>query len=205
MKNKLLSSFRCPIAAPRFLLGCALLLGASASAQLLKNGDFESPLDPWDPAGLSGGQTNWTLVYASGGPGDFALHERTAQASRHEPNGNGAQLRPKTDFWCGAYFKQTVSNLTPGNSYVVSGYINTLWSSPKLDVYIETVGGSTVRSPTAATKWNLYSVTNTASSGGTLEVRLRLDKQPTVWCPAVGQEKYWTTDAMFDDFTMTAQ
>ena len=71
MKNKFLSSPRYQLAARGLLLGCAWLLLGSASAQnLLKNPGFESPLDPWDPLGLSGGKTNWTLVYVDGGPGD---------------------------------------------------------------------------------------------------------------------------------------
>ena len=212
MKTKFLSSFRCPLPAPGLLLGCALLLGASASAQnLLKNGDFESPLDPWDPTGLTGGKTNWTLVYwpGSGGPGDFAMHDRSNNASRHGPTGHGANLRPRTENWCHAYFTQTVSGLTSGASYVVSGYVNSVWGDANagLHIYIEALGGlgSVVTPDIISNSWNyVYSVTNTASSSGTIEVRLHENKQHMV-NDGPGTEKYFGMDAFFDDFTMTAQ
>ena len=33
-------------------------------------------------------------------------------------------------------------------------------------------------------------------------VRLHLNKAQTAWAPDLGEEKYWTTDAMFDDFVL---
>ena len=213
MKTKFLSSFRRSLAAPGALLGCALLLCGSASAQnFLKNGDFETPLDPWDPTGLSGGKTNWTLVYASGGPGDFAVKDRTTDSSRHGSNGHGVHFRPRTDWWCHAYFTQTVSNLTAGANYIVSGYMNRVYQLGALDIYFEALGGPSgttsvsVHTPYQSnTGWVQYFVTNTASSTGTLTVRLHMNKAQTAWAPNPGEEKYWYTDGMFDDFSMTAQ
>ena len=216
MKNKLLSSFHRHLPAPGLLLGCALLLGASASGQnLLKNGDFESPFDPWDPTGLTGGNTNWTLVYVSGGPGDFAMHDRSTYASRHAangPNGHGANLRPSTEWWCHAYFTQTVSNLTAGASYVLSGYVNSVWGKDNgnLHVYAELLGGpsgttSAVTPDIVSNSWSyVYSVTNTASSSGTVVVRLHENKGAMA-NDGIGTEKYFGMDAFFDDFTLTAQ
>jgi hypothetical protein len=212
MKNMFFSSSRYQLAAWGLSLGCALVLCASASAQnLLKNGDFESPLDPWDPTGLSGGKTNWTLVYASGGPGSFAMKvkDRSTESSHNGASGHGAHLRPTTEMWCHAYFTQTVSNLTANATYVVSGWINISYLNAKFRVYMETLGGSggttIIPSPDVSAKnWIKYSVTNTASAAGTLEVRLHLNKgEQTRAMPGVA--KYKLCDARFDDFTLTAQ
>jgi hypothetical protein len=210
MKNMLLSSSRYRLAARGILLACALVLCAAASAQnLLKNGDFESPLDPWDPTGLSGGKTNWTLVYVSGGPGSFAMKDRSTESSHNGANGHGAHLRPTTEMWCHAYFTQTVSNLTANSNYVVSGYINISYLNAKFRVYFDTLGGpggtTVVASPDVSAKnWIQYRVTNTASATGKLEVRLHLNKDvQTRALPGVA--KYKLCDARFDDFTLTAQ
>ena len=83
------------------LFGMALLLGGSASAQnLLRNGDFESPLSTND----------WVVQFSApsipstdayGGPGDFAIADRTTEGSRIA-GGYGAHLRSRTD-WCPAF------------------------------------------------------------------------------------------------------
>lgn len=216
MKNKFLSSFRCPLAALRLLFGCVLLLGASASAQnLLVNGDFESPLTPWNPArGVSSVTNNWTLAYPSGGPGDFSIHDRTTFASRNCPSGGvdcgyGVHLRPKTDWWCHAYFTQTVTNLNPSANYYVTGYMNRFYGVSALDIYVEVVGATdnSVHTPKSnQTGWVQYFVSNNIPTvSGTLEVRLQLNKSATAWSPSAGAEKYWNTDAMFDDFTLAPQ
>jgi hypothetical protein len=201
---------RCLLAAPCLLLGCACLLLSSANAQnLLRNGDFESPLDPWDPTGLSGGKTNWTLVYAfgNGGPGTFAMKDRSTESSRHGASGHGVHLRPTTENWCHAYFTQTVTNLIANAQYVVSGLVNIGYLNNKFHVYIETLGGpsgtTSVSTPdVAVTGWSTNYVTNTASAGGTLEVRLHLSKQSMT--PALpGVAKYYLCDARFDDLTLT--
>jgi hypothetical protein len=210
MKNKSLAFSPCQLAARRLLLGCcACLLLASAGAQnLLKNPGFESPLDPWDPLGLSGGKTNWTLVYTSGGPGDFAMKDRSRVATHS--GSRGAHLRPATECWCHAYFTQTVSNLTANASYVVAGWINlTFIDNGRDHVYIEALGGpagtTSVVSPDVATEgWFQYSVTNTASATGTLQVRLHSNKQK-VPNKLPGLAMYYLFDAYFDDFSLTLE
>jgi hypothetical protein len=192
------------------LLGSALLFLTSAGAQnLLSNPGFESPLDPWDPLGLSGGKTNWTLVYASGGPGDFAVKDRTRVAAR-SGGSYGANLRPATEWWAHAYFSQTVSNLTAGSNYVFSGYVNLIFiGNGKDHVYIEARGGpsgdTSVVSPDVNTEgWFLCSVTNTASAAGTLEVRLNSRKDATP-LKLPGLALYYQFDAFFDNFSLTPQ
>jgi hypothetical protein len=209
MKNKFLSSPRYQLAARGLLLGCAWLLLGSASAQnLLKNPGFESPLDPWDPLGLSGGKTNWTLVYALGGPGDWAIKDRTRVAGLS--SSIGASLRPATEQATHAYYTQTVSNLTANANYVVSGSINlTFIGNGKDHVYIETLGGpagttSVVSPDVSATGWIQYSVTNAATPAGTLEVRIHSNKETTP--PKLpGLALYLLFDAFFDNFSLTPQ
>lgn len=139
------------------------------------------------------------------------MHDRSTMASRNGPNGHGAHLRPSTEHWCHAFFTQTVSNLTPGAGYIVNGYVNSVWgkANGNLHVYFEMLGGpsgtTSVVTPDIYTNaWILYSLTNTASSGGTITVRLHLNKGAMA-NDGIGTEKYFGCDAMFDDFTMTAQ
>ena len=136
-------------------LGCGLFLWSSVGAQnLLKNPEFESPL----------GTTNWTVGYIRGGPPDFEIRDRTTEATRGWLYGDfGAQFRPFHNKLAHAYFTQTVTNLTPGHLYTLSGQMKEDWWSappqgssydPVRDgkrnsflVYIEAIGG--LGSPTA--------------------------------------------------------
>jgi len=209
MKNALLFSFRYQRATRALVLGCACLLLVSVNAQSqLKNGDFEAPLDTWDPTGATGGKTNWTLVYPSGGPGTFSMRDRSTEASRTgAKNGHGAHLRPTTENWCHAYLTQTVTNLIANAKYVVSGQVNIGYVNNKFHVFIETLGGtagtdSIVSPDVDVTGWSVQSVTNTASATGTLGVRLHLSKQAQT--PALpGVAKYYLCDARFDEFSLT--
>ena len=211
MNNSFLSSSRCRLALRGLVLGCAGLLLASASAQTLQNPGFESPLDPWDPTGLTGGKTNWTILYLSGCPNDFAMKDRS-RVSAHA-GGCGAHLRPATEFWCHACFTQTVSNLTHGASYVVSGWLKEDFANTHGHLYIETLGGpagttSVVSSDfldvASAGNWSQLSVVNTASSTGILTIRLHLNKDQTA-IALPGDAKYYLFDAYFDDITLTPQ
>jgi hypothetical protein len=130
-------------------LGCGLCLCSSASAQnRLQNPEFESPL----------GTTNWTVGYLRGGPPDFEIRDRTTAATLGWLTGDfGAQFRPFHNKLAHAYFTQTVTNLTPGHYYTVSGQMKEDWWSappegspydPVRDgkrnsflVYIEAIGG----------------------------------------------------------------
>jgi hypothetical protein len=88
----------------------------------LKNPEFESPI----------GTTNWMVGFIRGGPPDFEIQDRTTAASRGWDYGDfGAQLRPFHNKLAHAYFSQTVTNLTVGQSYTVSGWMSEdLWSVP---------------------------------------------------------------------------
>ncbi len=215
MRTSKLSFSRNRMPAWAFMLAVALAFLPSATAQnLLKNPGFESALDPWDPSGLTGGKGNWTVVYAtgSGGPGDFAIKDRT-QVSKHSGS-LGGHLRPATEWWCHAYFKQVVTNLTAGASYVVSGWIRMdFFDNGKDHVYIEALGGPSGNTSTVSPDvadvgtegdWAQYSVTNTASNAGTIEVRLHSSKQSTP-LKLPGLAMYYLFDAYFDDFSVTLQ
>ena len=210
MRNKLLSSSRYQLALLGFLLGSILMLAGSARAQnLLKNGDFESPIDPWDPSGLTGGKTNWTIVYASGGPGDFTMKDRSTEASHNGYSQHGAHLRPASEFWCTAYFTQTVTNLVPGDTYIVTGWINKSFINGNDHTYIETVGGpsgttSVVSPDVSAKNWIQYSVTNTASYAGKMEVRL-VERKQKMTLASAGVAKYKQCDNRFDDISLVHQ
>ena len=135
--------------AQRLVAGLGLWLCVSAGAQnLLKNPEFESPL----------GTTNWTVGYIRGGPPDFEIRDRTTAASRGWAYGDfGAEFRPFHNKLAHAYFTQTVTNLTPGHLYTVSGFMQEDWWSPPSGtntydpvrdgkrnsflVYIEAIGG----------------------------------------------------------------
>jgi hypothetical protein len=140
---------RINLAAHGLLLGLIFLICVPAKAQnLLKNPEFESPL----------GATNWTVGHIRGGLPDFEIHDRTTAASRGWDTGDfGAQFRPFHNKLAHAYFTQTVTNLTPGHSYLVSGWMSEdWWSAPsgtnaydpiangvrdRFLVYIEAIGG----------------------------------------------------------------
>ncbi len=156
----------------------------------MKNPDFEEPL----------GTNNWTVVYVYGGPSDFATHDRTTIAHKDKVPGTwdgdpnyldvyGAEFQPYHDGKMHAYFKQTVAGLKPGSNYVVSCWMVhfTDLSTNTVMVYLEALGGpggNISRKTPYVTKycnnhpenWARYSVTNTASTNGQIEVQLHFDK-----------------------------
>jgi hypothetical protein len=94
-----------------------------------------------------------------------------------------------------AYFKQVVTNLTPGAYYVISAWMGLFGGNDaylaKFNIYLEAVGllGSrTTPYPSANVTnvqnnpggWWRYAVTNRATSAGTIEVRLHFNKFGTV-------------------------
>jgi hypothetical protein len=202
----------------RFMLrwdwvGLAFLLGASASAEnLLNNGDFESPLGP----------TNWVVQFSApgissqdayGGPGDFAIADRTTEGSR-VVGGYGGHLRSRTDFTTRAYFKQTVSNLTIGNTYHLSGYMKITYDdTTNFFAFIEAVGGS--GAPTADGRFSVhtpnaisnrtqvqYLLDQTPDNNHCIEVRLRFVKYAMKPGPA-SYPKMVLYSAFFDDLVLT--
>jgi hypothetical protein len=214
MKRKFAPPYPCHLAVRALCSIAVLLIGFSACAQnLLINGDFESPLG-----------TNWTVVYgtdntssppfnAYGGPGDFAIAERTTFASR-SAGGMGAHLRSNNDGQMHAYFKQAVSGLTPGASYTLSGWMKYYQAGFKLNqkvrIYFQAVGGLGTNStmdisanddPDNQTNlvYHLYFVTNTADANGRIEVRLHLDKiEETICC-----DKQYIFNGLWDDMALT--
>jgi len=214
MKRKLVLPSHYHLAAGALCSIATLLIGFSACAQnLLINGDFEFPLG-----------TNWTVVYgtdntsappyqAYGGPGDFAIADRTTFASR-SAGGMGAHLRSNNDGQMHAYFKQAVSGLTPGANYTLSGWMKYYQAGFKLNhkvrIYFEAVGGLGTNStidisanddPDNQTNlvYHQYFVTNTADAGGRIEVRLHLDKiEETICC-----DKQYIFNGLWDDMVLT--
>lgn len=213
MKSKLWRVFRPAIAVQGLLLGAALLTWEPASAQnFVRNPDFEEPLGP----------DNWTIVYVLGGPSDFFIKGRTRMAHKNmaAPGGDtwdgdtgggtnfwnklGLNFKAGNDGLMHAYAKQIVTGLTPLAQYAVSIWM-TLYDIPtdKSLVYMETIGGAagniTKKTPyvTTASKnnpagWTRYTITNTASTGGQIEIRLHYDKN------AYTSQKWRTMDALYD-------
>jgi hypothetical protein len=136
MKHSLLSRHR--VAIPGLLLGFALLVSGSASAQvnLLKNGDFESA-----PIGVGSPATNWSVLYLKGCEGDFEIKDRTRSASRAAA-WYGAEFRPRTQKPIHACFTQTVTGLQQ-KQYSVGGQ---MWfqraADGQVSVYMEAIGGT---------------------------------------------------------------
>jgi hypothetical protein len=194
------------------LLGMALLLGGSANGQnLLKNGDFELPLST----------NNWVVQFSApsipstnayGGPGDFAIADRTTEGSRIA-GGYGGHLRSRTDWTTRAYFTQTVSGLTPGATNHMSGYMKITTADPKFHACIEAVGGSgaptqdgrfAVGTPdaTTGTTQTQYFLDQTADANGKIEVRLRFEKL-AMTPGAISYPKFVQFSAFFDDISIT--
>ena len=210
MRTRLLPLSSCRMAAQALLAGLAVLASGSLCAQnLLKNPDFEAPIDP---AG-SPGTNNWTVVYGYGGPSDLSIADRSTFASR-APGHFGVHLRSIHDGLFHAYFKQVVSGLSPGARYTLSGYMKywefTFELNKKFDVYFEAVGGQGTTSTPSITAmdnpdlktnavYRLYSVTNTANAQGQIEVRLHLNRTGTTACC----DKLYYINGMWDDMSLT--
>ncbi len=197
---------------PWLWMGLALLTGASAGAQnLLRNGNFESELGP----------TNWVVQFSApgipstdayGGPGDFAIADRTTEGSR-VVGGFGGHLRSRTDFTTRAYFKQIVSNLTANQTYYLTGYMKITEADTKFHAYMEAVGGSgsptadgrfSVRTPdaTTGTTQSQYSLEQTPDSQRRIEVRLRFEKL-SMTPGEISYPKFVRYSVFFDDLSLT--
>jgi len=193
------------------LLGLALLIAGSASAQnLLKNPSFNDPIDPVGSAGT----TNWTTYYVYGTAADFACHDRTTVAARNFSQvglagAMGAHFRPVTEGAMHGYFKQVVTGLQPGASYLISGWMYSTWQwgtdNGKYLVYMYVKGGlGDVMTPYAGPGgddlrpvFTYYTLTNTARANGTMEIQLHADKRETF------TPKADTCNACFDDISVT--
>jgi hypothetical protein len=222
MKTKFLSLSRCLVAAPKLLFGLALLFCASAGAQnLLKNGDFEQPLGP----------TNWTVGYLHGGPDDWEIKDRSRGGSLHMA-WYGGYFRPRTLKLAHACFVQTVTNLTPGHAYNLSGFMKQDWwhsGDPfrnKYRVYMEAIGGQ--GSPTPDGRASVLATNDLTDAVGDPEPNIEAPyTYPTIiWRPFYAQQipdanrkievrlhyykvdfatydKTYTSAASYDDISLT--
>jgi len=176
MKSKFQSLWCSNCATLGLILGLAILSGFPASAaNPVVNGNFENSL-------VFGGSTNWEVVYVKGCPGDFAVKSRITEA-RNGLSGYGASFRPLNDGLMHAYFKQTVSGLTPNDVYAITNWMclpgdpNDAWH-PKIHIYMETIGGlgSVATEDATQPSYQPFVVTNTADSNGEIEIRLHFNK-----------------------------
>jgi hypothetical protein len=158
------------------ILGLACLLCASASAELLKNPDFESEFPVSDPT------AGWALVYVNSAPGDFSIAGHTTYASR-TAGGRGAHLRSNTSPGnYHAYFTQVVTNLAEGVSYTLTiqrmrvqdaNYATA--TPPKLGAYMSAISGSTSNYIAGDSSINgPYSLVITAAASRQIEVQLHM-------------------------------
>ncbi len=193
-------------------LGVALLLGGSASAQnLLRNGDFESPLSTNDWV-VQFSATGIPDADAFGGPGDFAIADRTTEGSR-VVGGYGAHFRSRTDWTTKAYFTQTVTGLTAAITYHLTGYMKITDNDvTNFLAYFEAVGGT--GTPTADGRFSTntpYATTNKTQiqytldqkpdSQGKIEVRLRFLKF-SMKAGDISYPKFVQYSVYFDDFSL---
>jgi len=205
MKTRYLFPFGYGPAAGGLFLGLLFLLGASASGQnLLKNGDFESPFPVADPT------AGWTVVFPGGADGDYgdwAIAGQTRAASR-VAGGHGAHLRPNNWGTIHAYFKQVVTNLTPGAVYTLN--IQRMRSNFKYTdegvtqkVYAAVISGSSSNAVHGySTNNGPYSLTITCAASGQIEVQLHNWKR---YMTNEGAEdmKHAKCSAWFDDCSLT--
>jgi hypothetical protein len=202
MKHKFLLSFRHQLATVGLTFIMLVLCGASASAQLLKNGNFESEFPVADPT------AGWALVYVTP-PGSLSIAGHTTQASRTS-GGRGAHLRAAYSGNVGsvhAYFQQVVTNLTPGASYTLTiqkmkagfqSYID----NGKLKVYTAMVSGSTSNVVFGDGTINgPYTLTNTADANGRIEIQLHMSTAALA-ADASDDFKSSKASAWFDDYSL---
>lgn len=210
MKNKFLFSVRNFLLGCGVVMGCAMLSGSLMAQQnLLKNGSFEDPIDP--PG--SPGTNNWVLVFEHGTTADFIYADRTTEACKstdtnylvNPPEVSGGSfgaafcMRHWSDGH--AYHKQIVTGLTPGAQYTLRGYMHIGLDHARMHAYIASIG-TTTRSNRGTTTRTIYLQTNTATAGGTIEVRVGL-KQAALASVDPGQPKWFDSSSWFDVFSLT--
>jgi hypothetical protein len=230
MKNKL--SYRCQVTAQGLLLGFALLTAGLSSAQnFVKNPDFEEELGPDNWTIVYAPVLNSTLVNgngAIGGSNDFLVAGRSTMAHKDMVpgawDGNYIQSTDNTDCWSKfgghfapnhswvmhAYFKQVVTNLTPGASYSVSAWMTQFGDhTDAAQIYMQVLGGAagnisrqtpyvTDNAQNNPAGWKMYAVTNTASSSGQLEIQLHYNKIKNVGDAAHNYWEYRNQNAYYD-------
>jgi hypothetical protein len=204
MKNRFLTPAYYQRVTGGLIFGLAFLICGSAMAQeLLKNGDFESPFPVSDPT------AGWAIVFPGGFDGDYAdwaIAGQTMAASR-VAGGHGAHLRPNNWGTIHAYFRQVVTNLTPGASYTLTiqkmkaqfDYADGLIQQR---IYMSAVSGSTSNVVFGNSTGNgPHSLTITCGASGQIEVQLHNYKR---WMSNENAEdmKHAKSSAWFDDCSL---
>lgn len=206
MKNRFTFPLGRQLLLEALLLGLALLSYSASAQNLLKNGDFESPLPVSNPT------AGWAIEYppTEGGPADWAIAGQTTEARRC-CNGRGAHLRPNNSGTVHAYFKQVVTNLTEGASYTLTiqrmrGYFENYLGNGTdgiQRIYMSAVSGSSSNVAFGNSFSNgPYSVTITCDASRQIEVQLHNWKR---YMSNEGAEdmKHAKCSAWFDDISLT--
>jgi hypothetical protein len=150
-----------------------------------------------------------------GGTNDFLVAGRSTMAHKDMVPGSwdgndgdnthswskfGGHFAPNHTWVMHAYFKQVVTNLTPGASYRVSAWMVQFGGHLEAaQVYMEVLGGAdgtvSMKTPYVTENaqnnpagWMMYAVTNTASSSGEIEIQLHYNKLNPV---GSGDKNYW--------------
>jgi hypothetical protein len=162
------------------------------------------------------------------GTNDFLVAGRSTMAHKDMVpgawDGNYIQTTDNTDCWSKfgghfapnhtwvmhAYFKQVVTNLTPRAEYRVSAWM-VQWGGHlnAAQIYMEVLGGvaGTISRKTAyvtenaqnnAAGWQMYVVSNSASSSGQLEIRLHYNKNQAVGDNDSNYWEYRNQNAFYD-------
>lgn len=211
MKSQLLISPRFQIILRGWLLGAALLAWGPARGQnFVRNPDFEAELGPdnwtvvYAPVDPMPGGIKPANCPTNCGPNDFLVKGRNCLPHRNLGvpssgtwdggwswngwtnywNKTGARFQPNHNWGMHAYFKQVVTNLTPGASYSISAWITQFGRTDKADVYMQAIGGLgslrtvnvTANAKNNPAAWQSYALTNTADSNGRIEVQLHMNK-----------------------------
>jgi hypothetical protein len=173
----------------------------SRAQNLLKNGDFESSFPVSDPT------AGWAVVFAEGGPADFAIAGPSTQASRC-CGGLGAHIRPNNWSTVHAYFVQVVTNLVPGARYqldiqrmrgqfanYLDGGLQQIYMSAVTDTSSNAVFGNSYSN-------GPYSLVVTCGPSGRIEVQLHNWKRYMV-NESSEDMKHAKASAWFDDISLT--
>ncbi len=214
------SSTISPVSLPGLALACMLVCNTASAQNFVKNPGFEEELGPDNRTIVFApivhvGTLAWPKTCTAT---DFFVLGRTRMSHKDLSPGTwdgdpnywnkfGLHFQAGHDWLMHAYASQVVSNLVPGASYTASAWITQYEGDQtgKVLVYMETLGGDdgTVTNQTPyvtttilnnAAGWNRYELTNTASTRGTIEIRLHYEKYLST-----AEEKWRNMIGIFDN------